>query len=57
MKLSDVLYMGGYAAFVWTAYGLTTFVLVLNWVAARRSEAEQRRLALKRVVAGWDRGL
>ena len=41
--------MGGYAGFVWTSYGLTTLVLVLNWVSARRSETEQRDQALRRM--------
>ena len=28
--------MGGYAAYVWSAYALTCIVLVANWVLARR---------------------
>ncbi len=51
MDLREFLHMGGYAGFVWTSYGLTTLVLVLNWVSARRSEAEQRLLAMRRVTA------
>lgn len=30
--------MGGYALYVWPAFGITTFVLVLNVVLARRRE-------------------
>jgi len=52
MNLRDFLHMGGYGGYVWTAYGLTTLVLVLNWVSARRSEAEQRLLAVRRVTNG-----
>ncbi len=49
-NLQDFLHMGGYAGFVWTAYGLTTVVLVMNWVSARRSESEQRLSALRRMT-------
>jgi len=29
--------MGGYAAYVWTSYGITAFVVALNvWLAQRR---------------------
>jgi hypothetical protein len=34
MSLGDFLHMGGYAGYVWTAYGLTMMVLALNWVSA-----------------------
>ena len=51
MDLHEFLHMGGYAGFVWTSYGLTTLVLVLNWVSARRSEAGQRLLAMRRMTA------
>ena len=50
MDLRDFLNMGGYGGFVWTAYGLTALVLVLNWVSARRSETEQKLLALRRTT-------
>lgn len=32
----EFLAMGGYAAYVWTAYGITLLVLVLNVAAARQ---------------------
>ena len=48
MTLSEFLHMSGYAGYVWTSYGLTLLVLVLNFVSARRLEAEQQRLALRR---------
>jgi heme exporter protein D len=51
MSLRDFLHMGGYAGYVWSAYGLTTLVLVLNWTSARRSESEQKLQALRRVTA------
>jgi heme exporter protein CcmD len=42
--------MGGYAGFVWTAYGLTTVVLLLNWRSARRVEADQLANARRRMT-------
>jgi heme exporter protein D len=48
MDLHNFLAMGGYAAYVWPAYGLTALVLLWNWWAARRSEAEARTSALRR---------
>ena len=50
--MTDFFAMGGYAAYVWTAYGFTALVLILlvvqSWRCARRrgAELEQvRRLA------------
>lgn len=35
--MSEFLDMGGYARYVWTAYGITLVVIVLNaWLARRR---------------------
>ena len=34
--MSDFLAMGGYAQFVWSAFGVTAFVLVANIFAARK---------------------
>jgi heme exporter protein CcmD len=48
MDLQNFLNMGGYAEFVWSAYGLTAVVLVANWVAARRREAEELASARRR---------
>jgi heme exporter protein CcmD len=48
MNLQEFLAMGGYAGYVWTAYGLTAAILVWNWWAARRSEAEQLLSAQRR---------
>ena len=38
--MSEFLAMGGYASFVWTAYGITLFIMVLNAWAARRRHAQ-----------------
>jgi len=48
MDLQSFFHMGGYAGFVWTSYGLTALVLVWNWWAARRSEAEAQTAAKRR---------
>ena len=36
MNLSDFLHMGGYAGYVWSAFGIATVVLVANVVVAKR---------------------
>jgi len=48
----EFLDMGGYAFYVWTAYGIVIAGLILNIVWARRSlqqarQAARRRLAIK----------
>lgn len=49
MNLGDFLHMGGYGAYLWPAFGLTLFVLVYNVWSARRSLAEARRAAARRI--------
>ena len=49
MNLKDILDMGEYGAYVWSCYGLTFAVLVLNVWLARRSLAEQVLHAKRRV--------
>ena len=48
MDLQEFFSMGGYAGFVWSAYGLTALVLVLNWWTARRREADEQAAARRR---------
>ena len=50
--MTEFFAMGGYAAYVWTAYGFAALVLIVllvqSWRSARRREAELeqvRRLA------------
>jgi heme exporter protein D len=47
--VSDFLHMGGYAPYVWTAYGITLVVIVVNaWLAVRghaRSLARVRQMS------------
>jgi heme exporter protein D len=50
--LTDFFAMGGYAAYVWTAYGFAAVVLIVlivqSWRSARRREAELEQV--RRVV-------
>jgi heme exporter protein CcmD len=48
MDLKSFFEMGGYAEFVWPAYGLTALVLVWNWWSARRSETDAQTAARRR---------
>jgi heme exporter protein D len=50
--MSDFLDMGGYAAFVWPAYGLTFAVVILNIVWARRALSRARAAARRRLAMG-----
>lgn len=53
MGLGAFLHMGGYAAFVWPAFGVTAAVMIANVVAARRREAAVlARLRRRRMDAG-----
>jgi len=51
MDLQEFLKMGGYAGYVWTAYGLTALVLALNWWSARRCETDEQVNAQRRSIA------
>jgi heme exporter protein CcmD len=48
MDLQEFLRMGGYGGYVWSAYGLTMLVLLLNWRAALRHEAQEQLNARRR---------
>ncbi|MGH8244363.1 MAG: heme exporter protein CcmD [Steroidobacteraceae bacterium] len=50
--MSGFLHMGGYAAYVWTCFGLAAAVLAWNVIAARRLHAGAREHALRRASAG-----
>ncbi len=47
-SLSRFLAMGGYAAYVWPAYGITAMVLTGNWWLARRRHASLLKQLAKR---------
>lgn len=48
--LAAFLRMGGYARYLWPAYGVTFTVVVLNIVWARRALARARREARRRLA-------
>lgn len=54
--MSQFLDMGGYAVFVWPAYGITLAVVVLNVVWARRALARARAGARRRLAGGEQGG-
>jgi len=49
MNLKDFFHMGGYAEFVWPAYGLTALVLIWNWWSARYRESQELAAARRRL--------
>ena len=49
MNFAEYLAMGGYAAYVWPAFGLTLIVLIHNVRSARRHHAAAREQALRRI--------
>lgn len=47
-SLSDFLAMGGYAGYVWSAFGITFFSMLILWVASvRRSRALLKQVKAK----------
>lgn len=38
--ISEFLHMGGYAVYVWTSYGLTAVVLLINYILPLRRERQ-----------------
>ncbi len=52
--MKEFLDMGGYAAFVWPAWGLTFVVVILNVIWARRSLARSREEARRRLAMRGD---
>jgi heme exporter protein CcmD len=50
--MSEFLRMGGYAAYVWSCFGLAAGVLAWNVLSARRLHAIARESAIRRTAAG-----
>lgn len=46
--MRDFFEMGGYAEFLWPAYGITVAALIINVMSARRALARARREAARR---------
>lgn len=44
MNLDHYLWMGGYAAYVWPAYGITFFVFVINLMFVFKEKKQIKRL-------------
>jgi len=51
MDMSEFLAMGGYARYVWPAYGLSALVLAWNAWSALRLRREQLAAARRRAAA------
>ena len=52
MDIGEFLAMGGYARFVWPAYGLSAIVLLVNAWSAARLRREELASARRRSIAG-----
>ncbi len=52
MNFAEFIRMNGYAAYVWSSYGLTLIVLVVIAWSGRRSYAEMLAAARRRLSAG-----
>jgi heme exporter protein D len=59
-SLNDYLTMGGYAAYVWPAYGVAALVLIAfavdSWLRVKRAQAALRRLEATQPKAGTKTG-
>ena len=47
--MAEFLNMGGYAGFVWPAYGLALFVVIINIVLPRHRERQLRQQIAHRI--------
>ena len=50
--MSELVHMGGYAAYVWPCFGLTAAVLAWNVHSARRLHAAARARAIRGTATG-----
>jgi heme exporter protein D len=49
--VTEFVFMGGYAGYVWSAYGITLAVMIANVWAAYRYHAKWRERALEEGMA------
>jgi len=49
MTLNEFFFMGGYATYVWSAYGICCFVLILNIIQPLMRERKTIRELQKRL--------
>jgi heme exporter protein CcmD len=54
MTMDNFLHMGGYARYVWPAYGLWLAVVLFNIWSARRALRSARQQALRRLAIRGD---
>ena len=54
-SLSEFLDMGGYAVFVWSSYGITLVVMVLNWWLPRHQHKQNLRRLTRLYKSGESR--
>ena len=54
--MREFLNMGGYASYVWSAYGLAAIVIAWNVIAAFQSARRARMDALRRLSMGGEAG-
>lgn len=47
--MAEFFHMGGYAAFVWPAYGLALVIIILNIVLPRHRERQLREQITHRI--------
>lgn len=52
--MSEFLAMGGYGGYVWSSFGLTLIILILNVTGARRRHALARQSVARRLKAMED---
>lgn len=52
MNLSEFFHMGGYAVFVWSSYGISLVVLVLNWVLPYQQHKQNKRKLSRQFRSG-----
>lgn len=52
MSFGEFLHMGGYALYVWSAYGLSLVVLIVIAWSGRRRYAEMLAAARRRLSTG-----
>ncbi|MBT3204263.1 MAG: heme exporter protein CcmD [Gammaproteobacteria bacterium] len=55
MSLSEFFNMGGYAVFVWSSYGLTLVLLVLNWFLPYQQHKQNLRKLTRQYRSGQPR--
>ncbi len=53
--LSEFLHMGGYAAYVWSAFGLSFVILLINFILPLNTEKKILRHVKKKLERGGNK--